>query len=604
MKWVIGISLFLLIVFRVSGQDQPDETAQLLLELKEAESNNDMITASRLANKLAFHFWSESNLSEAAIYFEKALRFNETLGNKNGVASLNNYLGLIYSDQADHDRAISHLSKALEIRRELNDAKGVYSEMVNLAVAYRQKADYKRAVELSEQALEAAKELNDITLIRRCYGMLTENYSSLNDPEKSLEYFELFTALDKEIQKQEQQKLEEQARRQVNAAETKTLAALAEKELKEKELQHTELELDEAIRISKEREMQIELLNKENQIKELRVREQESRLRNEKLLRNSILTGLTLALIIAVILFTAFRQKQKANVLLARQNKEISEQKRRIEAQQMKIAEAYVEIRDQNTKINRSIIYAQRIQNAVLSHWDSIYDHIPDSFVFYKPRDIVSGDVFYYREIKNASPKHVIAAIDCTGHGVPGAFMSMIAFELLHEIIDLKKIYSPDKILSELHFGVRMALKQSESNNRDGMDISLVVYDPATKLLEYAGARNPVIYIQNNTLYEIRGDRQSIGGIPNTDHKTFTRKTLTIDQPTTFYLYTDGFQDQFGGEEGDKLLSVNFKNLLYDVHSLPWKEQHKMLETQLRRWQGKEFQQIDDILVIGFRLGT
>ena len=118
MKWLICISLFLLIAFRVSGQDQPDETVQLQLELKEAESNDDKVSASRLANKLAFHFWSEGNLSEAAIYFEKALHFNEALGNKYGVASLNNYLGLIYSDQADHDRAISHLSKALEIRRE------------------------------------------------------------------------------------------------------------------------------------------------------------------------------------------------------------------------------------------------------------------------------------------------------------------------------------------------------------------------------------------------------------------------------------------------------------------------------------------------------
>lgn len=582
---------------------EPSGIEELIKELKGAEAAGDKSEAARLCNKIGFGYWSANRLTDAIPYFSKSLQYNEDSENLNGAAALHNYLGLIYSDLHNYDLAFQHLESALKIRRQLNDKKNVFSELLNIAVLRRQKGDHAASIPLIEEALEIGKELNDIVLLRRCYGMLAEAHESLKNTEQSIEYYNLFAALDKEIRRQEQQKLEAEARQKINLAEQKTREALTEKEQKELELQKTEEELVRESQVSKERQLQIELLNKENELKELEVARQEETLRNERQLRNTILAALTGMFILAGFLFHALRQKQKANILLAKKNKEISAQKERIEGQQLKLAEAYVEIRNKNQKINRSIMYARRIQQAMLSHWDKINEVIPDSFVFFKPRDIVSGDFYYFREIKGERPKYVIAAVDCTGHGVPGAFMSMIATELLHEIIDLKMVHAPHLILSELHYGIRQSLKQGSTKNKDGMDISLVVYDPALQTLEFSGARNPLIYFRNGKLIEIKGDRQSIGGIPDTDYKTFTQTTVHIDGPTTIYLFTDGFQDQFGGIDGEKLLPKNFKNLLCEVHQLSWKEQNRMLETQLHRWQGANYPQIDDILIIGFRLG-
>lgn len=595
---------YILVLLLLHGSVVAQEVEALVKELKSAEAASDNSEIARISNKIGFSYWSVGQLNEAVVYFSRSLKLNEASENFNGAAALHNYLGLIHSDLRSYDLALQHLEKALALRRQLRDQKNIFAELLNLAVLYRQMGANEISVTAIEEALELAKEMNDIVMLRKCYGMLAEVHESLKNTEKSIEYYNLFATLDKEIRKQEQQKLEAETRQKVILAEQKTREALNEKQEKEIQLQKTEEELVKEIQVSKERQLQIELLNKENEIKELMVAQQEERIQNERLIRNTTLAGLGIMLLFAGFLFYAFRQKQKANRLLAKRNKEINQQKERIEGQQMKIAEAYIEIREKNQKINRSIVYGRRIQQAILSHWDRIYDVIPDSFVFFKPRDIVSGDFYYFKEIKSKQPKYVIAAVDCTGHGVPGAFMSMIATELLHEIIDLKKEHSPDKILSELHYGIRMALKQSSSRNKDGMDISLVVYDPAARTLEFAGARNPLIYFCNGSMNEIKGDRQSIGGIPDTDHKTFTKTIVPIDGPGVFYLFTDGFQDQFGGIKGDKLLPKNFKNLLCEIHQMDWKEQKRMLETQLHRWQGTGYPQIDDILIIGFRLGN
>jgi serine phosphatase RsbU (regulator of sigma subunit) len=576
-------------------------TETLLAELAKAEAKSNEVETANICNKLGFNFWSLGQHQEAILYFSKSLKINDQNNNSNAVANLYNYIGLIYSDLNQFEASIQHLENALSIRRNLKDKKNIFAELLNLATVYRQKKDFAQAVDLLDLSLEIAKEMSDLASLRRCYGMLAENYESLGNPEKSFEYFNLFSTIDKEIKRVEQQKIEAETKQKINLAEQKTKEALTQKEEKEIQLVKTEEELNREIQISLARQMEIELLNKENQIKELIVLEQTARLANERIIRNSVLLGLVLALSFGGGLFHAYRQKQKANLLLAKSNKEIKEQKDRIELQQMKIAEAYTEIKDKNLKINRSIIYAQRIQQAMLSHWDKLSSVIPDSFVFFKPRDIVSGDFYYFKKIKGLSNRCIIVAADCTGHGVPGAFMSMIGINLLREIVELKNIVSPELILSELHLGIRKALKQGSSNNKDGMDISLVVYDPENKTIEFSGARNPLIYFQKGKMKEIKGDRQSIGGIPDTDHKKFTKKVIHIDQPTTFYLFSDGFQDQFGGEKGDKLLSKNFNSMLQDIHLSSWKEQDKFLETYLHRWK-INYPQIDDILIIGFRL--
>jgi serine phosphatase RsbU (regulator of sigma subunit) len=587
-------------MFIVEGNSQSG-TESLLTELANAEAKSNDVEIANVCNKLGFNYWSAGQLDEAIHYFSRSLKINESNSNKNAVANLNNYLGLIYSDFNQFESSVLHLKKALEIRKSLNDKKNIFAELLNLAIVYRQEKDFNQAMSMLNTGLEIAKEMNDLNSLRRCYGMMAENYESLGNPEKSFEYFNLFATIDKEINRIEQQRIETESKQQINLAQQKTREALTQKEQKEIQLIKTEEELSKEIQLSQSRQMEIELLNKENQIKELVLLEQSARLSNERIIRKAILFGLAISLSFGGGLFHAYRQTQRANTLLAKRNKEINQQKDRIEEQQLKIAEAYGEIKDQNQKINRSLIYAQRIQQAMLSHWDKINDHIPDSMVFFKPRDIVSGDFYYFNEIKAMPNKCLIAAADCTGHGVPGAFMSMIGINLLHEIIELKNIVSPHEILFELNRGIRKSLKQDKSNNKDGMDISLVVYDLESKTLEYSGARNPLIYFQDGKMREIKGNRQSIGGIPDTENKIFSQKVIPVDRPTTFYLFSDGFQDQFGGEKGDKFLSKNFFKMLKEIHQYDWKEQEIFMETHLHRWK-LHYPQIDDILIIGFRL--
>jgi serine phosphatase RsbU (regulator of sigma subunit) len=594
----VVILILLLLPFFVAAQ----QVNNLEQELAKYEALNDPIGASRLHTKLAFTHWNQGNNREAIEHFEKSMQLNTQIGNKNAIASINSYLGIIYSDMGENGKALQYLQKALQMKKQFKDKKAIVSEHINIAVVYNQSQNEPKAIDQLEEALVLAKETNDIKLLRRVYGMLAENYQSLGNNEKSIQYYELFSALDKQIQQQYLASKEAEANKMVNEAELRQKLAETEKVMKEEALQKTSKDLDLAIQESKAHQLEIDLLNKDNKIKALEIKEQEARLRQEATIRYAFIAGIALVILIAILTYLAYRQKKKSNQLLAEQNDEINKQKNKIEFQSNELKKAFEQISDKNHKINRSITYASRIQSAMLSHWDKIQMFIPESFVFFKPRDIVSGDFYWFRELNNNSNKLALAAVDCTGHGIPGAFMSVIANEQLHEIVDLKHLESPELILSELHQGVREALKQSETNNKDGMDLAFCTIDMENKVLEYAGARNPLIYIKNNELNEIAGDRKSIGGFPNVDKKEFKKHQISLAEPTTFYIYSDGFQDQFGGEKGDKFMVEKFKQLLFKIHHLPIDEQVNQLEETFKQWKGN-FPQVDDLLVIGFKIG-
>lgn len=262
--------------------------------------------------------------------------------------------------------------------------------------------------------------------------------------------------------------------------------------------------------------------------------------------------------------------------------------------------EAEAQIIKQNKKIIDSIHYARRIQNALLREPKELKKIFPNSFILYQPRDIVSGDFYWFESIEN---KRFIAAVDCTGHGVPGAFMSMIGSNLLEEIILRRHIYSPDEILNQLHIGIRKALHQDETRVQDGMDISLCVIDEVDRSLEFAGAHNPLVYGIGDDIRLIRGNRFSIGGRRYGKERSFSKHRIELSADmTTFYIYTDGFQDQFGGERNTKLLNKNFRKILQDIQQMSIEDQATHLHKILHQWMTPQQRQIDDILVIGFQL--
>lgn len=283
------------------------------------------------------------------------------------------------------------------------------------------------------------------------------------------------------------------------------------------------------------------------------------------------------------------KQKLRLEAIVEKRTAEVRNQKQQLEIQKSELESAYTDIRD-------SIQYAKRIQRAILPVPEEISKHLPDTFLFYQPQDIVSGDFYWFAENKT---ELYIACVDCTGHGVPGAFMSMIGHTLLNQLILERGLTEPGQILNELHIGVRHALKQDAGGEtQDGMDIALCIINTKQNTLRYAGANRSLWYIRNNTFCEIKADKRSIAGqITHTD-LLFNTHELQLESGDRIYLSTDGYADQFGGDKGKKFMVKRFQELLLQIHQLPMPEQQKILNEKFNTWKGN-LAQVDDVLVIG-----
>jgi PAS domain S-box-containing protein len=260
-----------------------------------------------------------------------------------------------------------------------------------------------------------------------------------------------------------------------------------------------------------------------------------------------------------------------------------------------------------NQKMTDSIKYASRIQSAVFGNTDSINNKFTDAFILFKPRDVVSGDFYWLSEVGN---KQIIVAADCTGHGVPGAFMSLVGNTLLSKIVGEYQITNPSEILMLLHIDIINSLKQNETTNKDGMDIAVCVIDYEREVLEFAGAKNPLYCIkkgntidtpeQEGTIY-LKGDKHAIGGMTSeSQHINFTTQTIPLAEIETCFIYSDGYEDQFGGAAGRKFLSKNFRRMLYEMRHFDMQQQKQLLDQTFAEWKGQN-KQTDDILVIGFK---
>lgn len=269
------------------------------------------------------------------------------------------------------------------------------------------------------------------------------------------------------------------------------------------------------------------------------------------------------------------------------------------EASKRQIETANLVISQKNKDILDSINYARRIQSAILAPREEVFATFKDAFILYKPKDIVSGDFYFYTK---TATRAIIAAADCTGHGVPGALMSMIGNDLLHHITRDLKVEQPAAILDLLHSGVTNVLKQDGkyADTKDGMDIALLSFDLENLKLEYAGAYRSLYIIRNNTIIEQKANKFPIGNTQQ-ERSNFTNHEIQLQKGDMCYAFTDGYADQFGGDNGKKFMMKRFQNLLLEIHVLPVHEQEKRLDHEIELWKG-EVEQVDDILVIGIRV--
>lgn len=252
-------------------------------------------------------------------------------------------------------------------------------------------------------------------------------------------------------------------------------------------------------------------------------------------------------------------------------------------------------IQEKNREITSSIEYAKRLQDGMLISEDKINTYFPEAFVFFQPKDIISGD-FYW--IEKSADKILFAAVDCTGHGVPGAMVSLVGFNGLNRCVRLLYLMQPDKILNELAKVVEESFGESNEEVRDGMDIALCNLDYRAKKLLYAGANNPLYLVRKGALMEIKADRQAVGKVEC--RKPYTQHSIDLQKGDCIYIFSDGFADQFGGEKNKKYTYKRFRELLLNIHELPMEKQKEILKREFKNWQ-KEYEQTDDVCVFGVK---
>lgn len=540
-------------------------------------------------NNVGVIYYYQASYNEARRYFDLAIELYREIGDIAGEAIEYNNIGNIYSDQGNYDEALTYYFKGLEIDRNLNDVSGESVSLVNIGDIYVEIQKYEEALLYLTKSLRAAEKVNDKWAMTNPLSGLGNLYVKLGDYEKAIEYFNKSVEISKEIgakaELNEAYNYMSEAyylqKDMANAYLYMKLYSDTKDTLFNKETSKMLVDMQTRYE-SEKKERQIELLNKQ--------REQQS------FLLMGITVGLVLIIIIAILMFNRSKMRKKANELLQMQ-KEMVEHK--------------------NQEITDSINYAKRIQQAVLRGEDDDAKSLPPHFIYFKPKDIVSGDFYWVHTIEEFC---YITVADCTGHGVPGAFMSMLGIAFLNDILNDLGAIPPNEVLGILRSRIIKELSQKgdEGQPKDGMDVSLVKINLNTFEIEWAGANNPLYIITENnidtttidckvekdkstnkTLFEIIADKQPVGYYINmTD---FTNNKIQLSKGDSIYLFSDGYADQFGGEKGKKYKYKPFKKLLLGLEHETVDFQREKLYEEFKKWKGN-FDQIDDVCILGLKL--
>lgn len=501
--------------------------------------------------KLYGEFWEDSIYSMNSEEINRSTKviidlLNESydirvdLNDYPGIATALNQLGKIRIYSGDLKVAEKNLLESLEMAEQLKNNKLIMYNYYSLGMLNYFSKNYNKAIEYLNKTLEVGQTTAMLGILGQAHYKLSRVYEIIGNARLSLIQFKKYAEL-------KDHQFSENSQKVIMEMQTK-------------------YETD-------KKEQEIKLLNNEKEL-------QESVIKRQNMVLGFFVLGFLIVAVFVILLKRQINAKQRAYKELEEKNELISDQKREIED---------------------SIHYASRIQRAVVPSPELAEKLLPEHFILWRPRDIVSGDFYWFTKV---GQKLIIVAADCTGHGVPGAFMSMLGVSFLSEIVGKHgKNVQANLILNSLRSNVKRTLKQEGKKDeaKDGMDIALCIVDQENMTMQFAGAYNPLYMFRNGEMEVFKADKMPIG-IHIFEKDCFTLQEIEIKKGDTFYIFSDGFVDQFGGPTGRKFMVKRFKALLEEVQELPMADQKKRLDLELDDWMGSEYLQIDDILVIGFRV--
>lgn len=477
--------------------------------------------------------------SLALEFYDQSINMYDDLEDKNGAAYQIIFMADIYKERGDIDQALEDYKFSLQMFDETADSAGKAYSIGGMGDIYQRKGDFKKAESHYLHALRIA----DLTLTKDILMALRDLYHEQGRDKEAYEMYSRFELIKDSIVTQSNT---------IRITTTEMQTDFNEKQAQLK----AEKERDAAIAAEKSRQQKTVII--------------------------SVVAGLILVVVFSVFVFNRWRLTQKQKNIIEVQKGQVEHQKKLVEEHQKEIVD--------------SITYAKRLQEAILPPLDFVSRHLPESFVLYKPKDIVAGD-FYWMEVLDNTI--YMAAADCTGHGVPGAMVSIVCSNALNRTVKEFGFRETGKILDKVTDLVLETFEKSSTDVMDGMDISLLAIDKKAGRVFWSGANNALWYIQNNELVEVKANKQPIGKFDN--RVPFTTNEINAAGGTTFFLYTDGYADQFGGPKGKKFRYKQLEEVLLKHNSETMSAQKITLERTIEEWRG-ENEQVDDILVIGIRI--
>jgi len=524
---------------------------------------NDSINLATALHNLGYTNYRMGQHDTALILFSKTSEIYKRLGYLTRYAYCLGNSGLVFSRQSEFEKAEDHLLRAIEILTKQDDEYAVTQYKIEYAGILQHKGEIKKAIDCAAICFGYATENRILEFERDAAYRLAQLYRVSGKYDSAYHYQSLYINADDSIKS------------------VKNIQKMADL--------RTEFEVS-------KKQAEVNVLQK------------------NKVIQLIVIVSLVLILLLAIGLIMLYYYSLKRSkkftaalderrILLEKQSTELKEQNDKIIKANDELKQLYKITSSQKEEIISSINYAKRIQSAILPPEPYITELLNRNFIFYMPKEIVSGDFYWIKQVKHYT---ILVAADSTGHGVPGAFMSMLGISYLNEIVQRREIIQANQILNEMRDQIKHSLRQSGTKEepKDGIDLALCVIDNKKNLIQYSGANNPLYIISNNNgqpvLKESKADPMPVG-VHSSHDKSFTNHEIQLETGDTIYVFSDGYIDQNGGNSNHRFTSKKFKKLLLDIHDHPMDEQKVILEQVLKDWMGDHSQR-DDILVIGVRI--